>query len=150
MKMHTSTIVKLLTASFFLFAFALPSHAVVINNLNYKKFTGTSSICPDGSRVLTYQKVRYCRAYRANIRWSIPTTRMNGTPLRVSELKGYEVYWTRTSDNASGVIRVPASTQTTTAFDVYTPSTYYFAMSAIDTSGLKSKLSPMVAARLGR
>ncbi len=68
----------------------------------------------------------------------------------MSELAGYEVYWTRTSDNAKGTIQVSHGTTSTTAFDVYTPSTYYFAVSAIDTKGLKSPLSTMVQASLGK
>lgn len=129
--------------------FALHANATVINGVNYKQFTGTGTTCPDGSAVFVYNNVKYCKALRANISWSIPTTRSDGQALAISELKGYEVYWTRSSDNAKGVIKVSSATQVTTAFDVYTPGTYYFAMSAIDSAGLKSALSTMVEAKLG-
>lgn len=145
--MHFSKLLRLCSASVLMFA--LHANATVINGVNYKQYTGSSTTCPDGSKVLVYNNVKYCKAYRANISWSIPTKRVNGTALPISELKGYEVYWTRSSDNARGTIKISSSTQSTTAFDAYTPSTYYFAMSAIDTSGLKSPLSTLVTAKLG-
>lgn len=139
---------RICSASVFLFA--AHANAVTINGINYKQYTGTGKTCPDGSAIFTYKNVKYCKAYRASISWKIPTTRTDGSALKSGELKGYEVYWTRTSDNASGTIKISSNTTTSTTFDVYTPSTYYFAMSAIDTSGLKSNLSTMVSAKLGK
>lgn len=145
--MLSSKLIRIFSVSALLFA--LKANAVVINGINYKQYTGTGTICPDGSKVFVYNNVKYCKAYRANITWSIPTTRINGTALPIGELKGYEVYWTRTSDNAKGTIKISSNTKTNAVFDAYTPGTYYFAMSAIDTSGLKSALSTMVTTRLG-
>ena len=145
--MKLSNVLALCSAS--VLAFALQANAVVINGVNYKQFTGSGSKCPDGSSVVVYKNAKYCKAYRANISWTIPTKRTNGVNLPISELKGYEVYWTRASDNAKGTIRIASSTQASTALDVYTPGAYYFAVSAIDTSGLKSPLSTMVQANLG-
>lgn len=147
LNMQISKLFRILAAS--ALVFAVHANAVTINGTNYKQYSGTSSTCPDGSKVFVYKSVKYCKAYRANISWAIPTTRSDGKALQISELKGYEVYWTRSSDNASGTIKVGSNTQTTTAFDAYTPATYYFAMSAVDTTGLKSKLSSMVQAKLG-
>lgn len=146
--MHPSKFLSICAASIFLFS--LQTNATVINGVNYKKYTGGGSTCPDGSKVYVYKTVKYCKSYIANISWSIPTTRTNGSALPIGELKGYEVYWTRSLDKASGTIKVSSSTQAKTAFEVYTPSTYYFAMSAIDTKGLKSPLSTMVEAKLGK
>lgn len=145
--MHFSKLLRICSASALLFT--LHANAVVISGINYKQYTGKSTTCPDGSHVLVYNGIKYCKAYRANISWAVPTTRLNGTALPMSELKGYEVYWTRASDNARGTIKISSNTQLTASFDAYTPSTYYFAMSAIDTSGLKSPLSSMVEAKLG-
>jgi hypothetical protein len=129
--------------------FALHANAAVINGVNYKQFTGSGNTCPDGSAVFVYKNVKYCKAFRANISWNIPASRSNGDALPISELKGYEVYWTRSTDNASGVIKVNSAPETTTMLDVYTPGTYSFAMAAIDTAGLKSALSPVVETTLG-
>jgi hypothetical protein len=146
--MHKSLLARLGALSLLLLTFQ--ANAAIINGTNYKQYTGSGSKCPDGSSVLVYNNVRYCKAYRANLSWVIPSTRTNGTALPISELAGYEVYWTRTSDNAKGTIRVGRGTISATAFDVFTPSTYYFAVSAIDTKGLKSPLSTMVQASLGK
>jgi len=129
---------------------AFQANAAVINGMNYKAYTGKGSVCPDGKQVLVYNNVRYCQAYRANISWSLPTTRTNGSALTASELTGYEVYWTRASDNAKGTLKISGGTKSSTAFDVYTPGTYYFAISALDSKGLKSPLSAMVQASLGK
>lgn len=145
--MRSSKLFGLCSASVLLLA--LQANATVINGVNYKTYTGTGTVCPDGSKVFVYNNVKYCKAYRANISWSTPTTRTDGSTLKATDLKGYEVYWTRESDNAKGTIKISSSTQLTTAFDVYTPSTYYFAMSAIDTNGLKSPLSTLIQAKLG-
>lgn len=145
--MHSSKLLSLCSVSVLMFA--LHANATVINGVNYKQFTGSGTTCPDGSKVFVYNNTKYCKAYRANISWTIPTMRTNGTALPISELKGYQVYWTRSSDNAKGTINISSSTQASAAFDVYTPSTYYFAVSAVDTSGLKSPLSTLVQANLG-
>lgn len=147
--MQKSTFLRL-CAVFFLAIASLHVNAITINGINYKQYSGSGTVCPGGSKVFVYKHVKYCKAYRAAINWTIPTKRTNGTPLRISEIKGYEVYWTRTSDKARGVIKVSSNTQSSTYFDAYTPSTYYFAMSAIDSRGLKSPLSSMVQAKLGK
>ena len=144
--MRTSLLARLGAISMLLIAFQ--ANAVIINGTNYKQYTGTSTKCPDGSSIFVYNNVKYCKAYRANLAWAIPSTRTDGTALPISELSGYEVYWTRTSDNAKGTIKVSSGTTSTTAFDVYTPGTYYFAVSALDVKGLKSPLSTMVQASL--
>lgn len=145
--MRFSKLVK--TASAAALMFALHANATVINGVNYKQFTGTGSICPDGSAVVVSNKVKYCKSFRANISWEIPISRTNGDALKIADLKGYEVYWTRSSDNAKGVIKISSASQIATTLEVYTPGTYNFAMSAIDTAGLKSPLSAMVEAKLG-
>ncbi|MDB6063128.1 MAG: hypothetical protein JWM78_3231 [Verrucomicrobiaceae bacterium] len=129
---------------------AVQANAVTINGANYKQFTSGGSKCPDGSSVLIYNRAKYCKAYRANLSWSIPATRADGTPLKESELSGYEVYWTRTIDDAKGTIKVAKGTSATAAFEAYTPDTYYFAISAVDSKGLKSTLSTVAQAALGK
>jgi len=83
--------------------------------------------------------------YAAQLSWSIPATRADGTALSASELAGYEVYYT--NDSGSVAATVPVSGGTTTAASVSSLSSgnYSFAISAIDTTGLKSALSSVVA-----
>ena len=146
--MRKSMLARLGAISLLLVAFQ--ANATTINGINYKQFTGSGTKCPNGSSVFVYNKVKYCKAFRASLTWAIPSTRTNGNALPASELAGYEVYWTRGSDNAKGTIKISKGAIASTALDVYTPGTYYFAVSAIDTKGLKSPLSSMVQASLGK
>ncbi len=132
-------------------AFSMHASAdLVYKGVTYVRYTGGGTKCPDGSAVFRYNRSAWCKAYQANIGWSIPTTRANGKPLPLSELKGYQVYWTRDSDKASGTINVWKNTSVSTKLTTAVPSNYHFAISAIDTAGLKSALSPVVSTRLGR
>lgn len=81
--------------------------------------------------------------YTAHFTWSIPTTRADGSPLAVSELQGYEIYWTCGPAN-SGKISVPGGNRTSIDLEAGWIGTCDFAMAAIDTNGVKSALSPMV------
>lgn len=123
--------------------------ALTIDGLNYKLVSGTGGLCPDGKSKLIYNGKPYCRTYKASLTWDIPTTRVNGVALQVAELRGYEVYWTRRNDATTGVIKVTSGTGQIATLEVFKPDEYYFAISAIDTGGLKSALSPMVSARVG-
>jgi hypothetical protein len=132
-------------------AFSMQASAdLVLNGVTYVRYSGTGTKCPDGSSVLRYNRSSWCKAYKAKVGWTIPTTRANGKALPISELKGYQVYWTRESDKSTGTINVNKSTAISTVMNTAVPGTYYFAISAIDTAGLKSTLSPVVTARLGR
>jgi hypothetical protein len=64
-------------------------------------------------------------------------------------LAGYEIYYTTDNPNVSGTYTV--SSGTATAYDVNSlpAGTYYFAMSAVDSSGIKSSLSPVVTITFG-
>lgn len=81
--------------------------------------------------------------------WQIPTTRADGQPLTVGELAGYEIYYT--TDNPNVSVKYSVSSGTATSYDIsnLAAGTYYFAMAAIDTTGAKSTLSPVVAITLG-
>jgi hypothetical protein len=145
--MRKSMLTRLGAISLLLVAFQ--ASAVTVNGTNYKQYTGSGTKCPDGSNVFVYGGVKYCKAYRASLSWAIPTTRLDGTALSATSLAGYEVYWTRSSDNAKGTIKISGGTKSTASMDVYTPATYYFAVAAIDSIGLKSPLSTMVQTSLG-
>ncbi|MDB6063629.1 MAG: hypothetical protein JWM78_3732 [Verrucomicrobiaceae bacterium] len=129
---------------------AFQANAVTINGANYKQFTSGGSKCPNGESVLVYNGVKYCKSYVANLSWTIPSTRADGTVLKATDLAGYEVYWTRSIDSAKGTIKVGSGATAMAAFEAYTPDTYYFAVSAIDTKGLKSSLSVVAQTTLGK
>lgn len=127
---------------------SLQASALTLNGINYKQVSTSAAPCPDGSKKTYYQKNYYCRVYKAGLSWSIPVTRQNGVGIPVSELAGYEVYWTRSSDTIGGTLKVNGGSMQTASLEVFKPDMYYFAVSAVDTKGLKSPLSKMVSAKL--
>ena len=123
---------------------ATANAAIVRNGFSYSQYATTSGQCPDGNKPVRHANKTWCRTYTATLRWAIPTTRENGQPLQLSELAGYEIYWTRDSDSATGTIKIAGGQVATQKFETFVPTTYHFAMSAIDTKGLKSRLSTLV------
>jgi fibronectin type 3 domain-containing protein len=76
--------------------------------------------------------------------WTVPTLRVSGEPLTMSELAGYELYYSAADTELTGVITIPMPDQTDYALSGLESGRYFFAISAIDQAGLKSDLSPMV------
>lgn len=77
-----------------------------------------------------------------SINWNAPSSREDDSPLTMSELSGYEIYYLLdNSTGGGGVISIsdPSITEYTT--DSLRPGTYHFAISSIDTDGLYSTLS---------
>jgi len=76
--------------------------------------------------------------------WAAPVARMNGDPLFVSEIAGYQILIVAENSGNDQVINVdPASTSYTAASLVN--DTYHFSIVAIDTQGLTSEMSDMVS-----
>jgi hypothetical protein len=119
--------------------------AIIRNGFSYSQYVvAAGAKCPDGNNPVRHSAKTWCRTYAATLRWAIPNTRENGQPLQLSELSGYEIYWTRDRDSSSGTIAVKGGQVATQKFETFVPATYYFAMSAVDSKGLKSKLSSMI------
>lgn len=82
--------------------------------------------------------------------WSIPVTRENGQPLSLSELSGYEIYYVL--DGAGAVdktIVVSGGSVATYKIANLAAGTYNLAISAVDSSGVKSSLSSIVVVKVG-
>jgi predicted phage tail protein len=88
-------------------------------------------------------------SYSAQLSWTIPSTRTNGTPLTMSELSGYEIYYTNDLGTVSKTVTVSGGSLSTYTLSNIAAGTYHFAISAIDTSGQKSSLSSVVDASFG-
>lgn len=91
-------------------------------------------------------------SYNVKLSWTIPTTRQNGKPLALSELKGYEVYYA--TDNSAStandkIVKVTGGSVSSSTISQLPAGTYYFSISAIDVNGLKSPLSTMIATKVG-
>ena len=78
---------------------------------------------------------------QATLSWDAPTTNADGTPL--TDLNGYSIYYGTTFNNYSQVIDVGKVTTYTVAS--LTDGTYYFAVTAYDTSGNESNYSNEVS-----
>ena len=77
----------------------------------------------------------------AQITWSAPTTRADGSPLTAGEIAGYELYHSAdTADNLQKLTSLSPSELSVVVNDL-TPGTHYFAVSTVDTDGLQSSLS---------
>lgn len=159
--------------SAFLFAFALvvstvcsTSYAAVrkstSSTLTYQGSTYTlssTSTCADGTAALRYYRKWWCKVvapvvtapitYSAQLSWSAPATRADGTPLSLSDLAGYEIYYTTDDPTVSRTISVSGSAALNYTLSNLSAGNYYFAMAAIDTAGLKSDLSPMTPIKFG-
>lgn len=87
-------------------------------------------------------------AASVKLSWSIPTTRENGKALGASELSGYELYYTTDNPAVSGTVKINGGATSTYTVQNLAAGDYHFAMSAIDASGLKSKLSAVANIRV--
>lgn len=88
-----------------------------------------------------------------HVTWSAPTTRADGSALSLSDLAGYEIYYTIDSQTTASVVAVSSggilSKDITLNLPPQTaPYTIYFAMTAIDNNNLKSALSPVVTVKV--
>lgn len=122
--------------------------SIVRNGILYTEYWKTAR-CLDGSAKLSYKGKTWCPLYGVTISWNAPVTRTNGKPLVATDIATYEVYWTREVDTKAGTLSKPRTTQST-LFYVLTPDIYHFAISAVDTKGLKSPLSKVVSIKLAK
>ena len=82
------------------------------------------------------------------VSWDIPTQRENGADLQLSELDGYRIVYYREGSSGPGSIYVDSPTQSSEIINDLEPGDYEFKISAIDTNGLVSEYSQIVATTL--
>jgi hypothetical protein len=78
------------------------------------------------------------------VEWTAPSQRENGDYLSISELKGYEIYYTTDISGKSAVINVKGGHTNKYDIDDLPADIYYFTMSAIDNEGLKSRMTDII------
>lgn len=71
--------------------------------------------------------------------WQVPTERADGTPL--TNLAGYNIHYGPASENYTNTIKVSNAGLTAYVVDNLAAGTYYFSISAYDSTGLESALS---------
>lgn len=79
----------------------------------------------------------------ASLRWSAPTTNSDGTPL--TDLAGYHVYYGTNADLLSSQIPVEATQTSLVINNLAVGTTYYFAITALNSTGSESNLSDTVS-----
>ncbi len=77
----------------------------------------------------------------ATLTWDPPSTNADGTPL--TDLDGYKIYYCTSSGNYTKVVNV--GNVTTYKIEPLNPGTYYFTVTAYDTSGNESDYSNEVS-----
>ena len=124
-----------------------------------------SSTCADGTAALRYERKWWCPqvttvtptptppptpvTYNAQLSWTAPTIREDGTPLALSELAGYEIYYTSDDPAVAGTITIAGGSEASYVLPNLAAGNYYFTISAIDSEGLKSAMSALVPAHFG-
>jgi hypothetical protein len=79
----------------------------------------------------------------ATLSWQPPTTRTDGTPL--TNLAGYHIRYGTTNSNYPNVITIPNGGLTSAVVESLPPATWYFVISAYDSTGAESANSSPVS-----
>jgi hypothetical protein len=75
------------------------------------------------------------------IGWTAPSKRADGTPLSLSDINGYHIYYGASSGNYPNVVDVADGSTTTTTISGIAPGTYYLVMTTYDVNGRESGFS---------
>ncbi len=78
------------------------------------------------------------------LQWTAPVTRTDGTPLSLSEIAGYRVYYGTSPGNYPNYIDINDGSLQSATLKGVPVGTYYVAMSTLDTSGLASNYSAAI------
>lgn len=78
---------------------------------------------------------------RAQITWSRPTTRADGSSLDASEIASYELYYSDSAEGSLEPLTTLDANEASILVEDLSAGTHYFAMSTKDTNGLESSLS---------
>jgi hypothetical protein len=81
------------------------------------------------------------------LQWSAPATRADGTPLSLSEIDGYRIYYGVSAGDYPDWVDVADGTAQTVTMTDMPAGTYYLVMTTYDVSGNESAYSSMVTKR---
>ncbi len=87
-------------------------------------------------------------SYDVQVSWDIPTRRANGSDLQLSEIDGYNIFYYREGDSEPVSVYIDSPTKSSEILEDLEPGNYRFKVSAVDTSGLVSDYSQVLAANL--
>lgn len=78
------------------------------------------------------------------LEWTAPTTRSDNTPLSLSEIQGYRVYYGTSPSNLTILVDLNDDTITDFTVDSIPSGNYYFAVTAYDMDGVESGYSNII------
>lgn len=81
------------------------------------------------------------------LRWAAPTTRTDGSSIALSQISGYRIRYGTAPGSYTRTVNV-SDGDTRYTFQGLTAGTYYFVVSAVDSTGLESGYSNAVSARV--
>ena len=81
----------------------------------------------------------------ATLSWVAPTSRADNTPLAANELGGYKVYSGPSPQALTLLSDITDTSITEYVADGLSPATYYFAVTAYDSNGEESGLTPILS-----
>ncbi|ROT93608.1 fibronectin type III domain-containing protein [Marinobacter sp. R17] len=87
-------------------------------------------------------------AATSNLQWAAPATRADGSKLYVGEISGYRIYYKLKYQDAYQSIKVSGSDETSFPLKDFEPGAYEFAVSTVDTDGLESQPSQVIAVNI--
>lgn len=83
----------------------------------------------------------------ATVSWTPPTQRDDGTSL--GNLAGYKIYYGTDPSDLSSIVAVNSAGVTSFTVDGLTKGTYYFTITALDSTGLESRFSNLASKTIG-
>ena len=78
--------------------------------------------------------------------WTPPTTNADGSPM--TDLAGYRIYYGRTSTTLDQIVNVTNAGMTRFVVENLSPSSWFFSMTSVNSSGVESALSTVVSTNL--
>jgi hypothetical protein len=75
------------------------------------------------------------------LKWTAPVARTDGTPLSLSDISGFFVYYGKSSGNYTSFVDVPDGTATSVTVTDVPVGTWYVVMTTYDDSGRESAYS---------
>ena len=81
----------------------------------------------------------------ATVSWTAPLIRQNGAPITMVEVAGYRVYYGTSATSTTKVINVAGASVTAYKVTGLAAGTYYFKVSAYDTSGVEGPQSSVAS-----
>ncbi len=79
-----------------------------------------------------------------SVRWTAPTARSDGSPLSLSDIDGYRIYYGTSRGNYPQQVNLTNGSATSTTVKNLAVGTYYLRMTTYDSAGRESARSPEV------